>query len=170
MSSGSGSQEQTDENTILPQIADLKVIVSSLAEQVDKLSALIKMLINKLSFVLSLLGITEDNNQSQGIAVTETAFPALPQKATASMSSMSGSSCSSPTTDNSTVLSAATTSQISGEKHISWSQVAAAGVDSQEKKRNLFNNYRNSIIAAVYTDQQEEVRQGKTFIVNGLSV
>jgi hypothetical protein len=51
----------------------------------------------------------------------------------------------------------------------SWSQIIAAGIDHARAKQ-ASKDYRNSLIAAVHADQQEEARRARTSIVHGLPV
>ena len=116
-------------------------LVHQLSDKVESQSKLITSLTNKLSFVMSILGIVDDE------------FLPVP---------------SSPPQDE-----AATNTNPAYSKSKTWSQIVASkpadtAFNNLEVVKNISTKYNNSIIAAMYADQQENARRARTFIVHGL--
>lgn len=124
-------------------------VIHELNIKVNSQSKTIETLTNKLKFVMSLLGIVDDE-----LTLPET-----------NSNSAAQSSTNPPSDNNDRMIS----------KTQTWSQIVASKpVDvtfsNQEVVKNVSTEYKNSIIAAVYADQQEDARRAHTFIVHGLPV
>jgi hypothetical protein len=119
----------------------LQDLVHQLTDKVESQSKLITSLTNKLSFVMSVLGFVDDE------------FLPVPS--------------STPQDE------AAINTNPAYSKAKTWSQIVASkpsdtAFNNHEVVKNISTKYNNSIIAAMYADQQENARRARTFIVQGL--
>ena len=122
----------------------LHVVIQELSNKVTNQAKTIESLTNKLNFVMSLLGIVDDEMMSP--VESSSVGPSAPNE---------------------------NESKDVNLKPKTWTEIVASKppnvtFSNKEVVRNVSTEYKNSVIAAVYADQQEDARRARTFIVHGL--
>lgn len=140
-STAADQQPESGDISMVQQLALLRAEVKCQQNTIESLQT-------QLTFVLSLLGIAEQDVQP----ITSVS---------GSNSNTSGSSGSSMPTN--TVCHAEATATVA-DKSL-WSTVVA----KQQKTQKCTNNFQQSLIAAVYCDQSERKRRESSLIVSGIT-